>query len=341
LKSFRLKKNNLFQKILTSNSNKYLRHLFYFSVMSGLFNISNKLNAKERIAKFFNTAFNLDKIAKVALAIRKIDDFLDKLSPESKINLGSVELGDKPSEFLKHEYFTQIGFHNIIKDADKAGIIKTEEHYAISNIHADIVVEQSKAQILSKKFNLVSTREELTETDMKISESSTLHVLTLINAFGFPKKDNKVSLDGIVEKYSDMSRFIRLIECCDHMEDFFIDMEDELKTGNTTPNFVATELHKRGQLLDDKEKINSKLLAFIEENKDRKKPIPFRELPREVRSIINDKEQEYYKEADKLPKFYSNFVRACWDARKREGMMTNAHKRYRENSTQTAQCSYT
>ena len=66
-------------------------------------------------------------------------------------------------------------------------------------------------------------------------------------------RDNKgiVTLDAIREKYNETVLTIRLIQYCDHLDDFFIDLENEIRTGNATPNFIVTELHKRGQLLND------------------------------------------------------------------------------------------
>jgi hypothetical protein len=114
-----------------------------------------------------------------------------------------------------------------------------------------------------------------------------------------------------------------LFEMGDHLSDFLTDIRHEIETGLAVPNWIATKLHGKGQLLNSRKQVGLQITSLLDDASDAGF-VGEDKQPDIVRAVIAEGEKEYYSWASTLPNFSRDLMCAFWHVRKLEGMKVEA-----------------
>ncbi len=315
-------------KALTSTSPKTLRG----SIFLALFMTAPDHKGSRHISlrQLANVLSHAGLISRLVNQIDDLDDLFDAMTPQEKLALGSVELGARISEFLDSLEIRETGYIQLSQEIERSGLLAPGEQMSFSNMHALLVLQQAQAQLDYKRNPSAEARKRMLDADMGLAQSTCIHTLEFLKAHpdvGAAVKDG-LSLDDAASVYPVVARMAVLLELCDHLEDFIVDMSDELRKGIIAPSWIAGKLQERAQLLDNTGAIYWYLRAFILSRDFKEHNIAIDDLPKPVQEVIQDVEKDYMALAKTLPPYYRHFMMLCWHARKEEGMITQMHPKF-------------
>lgn len=287
--------------------------------------------------RIFNTAsiyngFNFLRgfrlLVRLVTCINEIDDIVDNLPAEERLKLGEATLGNTACGFLKNERLSLAPYFETVRRLDRAGIISENESISFSNIYATLLTQSAEVEANLEHGNDFEGRKKLTKLNMKTAQILGAHVLqhAMPSSAIKEKADNSnLSAEDALEAFPEAMRFGYLIEMCDDLEDFLVDMKREVNTGIKTPNWIATSLAKSGVLYaPDTTDIVPELQTALREYGSNAKSVPFDSLPKNLKQAIMAGQQHLLDSAASLPNMQRKLIQMWWDTLLSSGIQAPA-----------------
>lgn len=312
-------------EMLKENGRRKLRHVW---LLSQYYRHDPSQHTPQRMAvRAFKCATNIWSIYKLAHVITEVDDTLDDMPPEKLLELGQVNTGQSPCDFLLAPEIQKSGIHETLEKLSDDGLAPLHIQYGLTNIHAVLVAQQARAAIEYMHTSHPRQRTRLLALDCHLAQSTVIHVLEQFKgtlAADPELAEKPLTLKDLRRHYPVTARASNLFEYIDHLADFVIDMREELETGRPAPSWIAGILEKRGQLKTKSGDIAPVIRDFIESSQSGfVKPDT---QPACVKDAISTGDAYYKKQIEKLPARHQRFWMDFWNVIKAEGM-TAQHKK--------------
>ncbi|MEZ5902777.1 MAG: hypothetical protein R3D88_05655 [Alphaproteobacteria bacterium] len=252
-----------------------------------------------------------------------MDDLLDSMPAEKRLALGEVRLGNTPCKFLLNPELGFKKFSDVFEDLEKYGVISTDESYSFTNIFAHFIYEGAKAEIQYKKSKSPEDRKIMTAMNMDLTKALGANILQQFMPSSRIRDNAKKSNllpNNIWDEFPQAMALSELIEICDDLEDFLVDIKGEIENAIVTPNWVATRLDFRRKIHDQDGNIQPALLKFVKESEKSETRFPFKLSPYFLSAAIRQQQQEMQELVSKISSSQRDVISSWWNNILAKGM---------------------
>jgi hypothetical protein len=318
----------LLAKITGESTPSVVRYAVIMSTVLGMSEEkSSSRLSRVSLSQLFTAACNYKSILGLAHSISELDDVLDAMAPEDIISLGEAQYGDDLSPFLESQTIRSSTYHGRVNRLVSADILPQSIQNSFSNIYAVLVKRHAQAALDYKNNNNLNEKRALmTKLDMQLAQATLIHVAEHFKGrikFSDTVPNCVLSFQKMASFYPHAAKIGMLFEMGDHLSDFLTDIRHEIETGLAVPNWIATKLHGKGQLLNSRKQVGLQITSLLDDASDAGF-VGEDKQPDIVRAVIAEGEKEYYSWASTLPNFSRDLMCAFWHVRKLEGMKVEA-----------------
>ena len=263
-------------------------------------------------------------LGRLVTLINEIDDVVDNMSAAERLKLGAAKYGNTACDFLKNDRLNPEPYFETIERLDDSGVITRNESVSFSNIYAVLLARSAEVEARLVDGNDFEGREQLTELNMQIVKTLGAHILQHVMPSKLIKEkadDSSLSEDDALEPFPEAMRFGYLIEMCDDLEDFLVDIRREASTGILTPNWIATNLAQGGVLYDSDASVSRDIRLALEKHASSERRVSLCSLPRDVQQAIRSGQDRFLDLAEDLPNMQAGLIKNWWST-----LLTNGIK---------------
>jgi hypothetical protein len=240
-----------------------------------------------------------------------IDDALDTMPVEKRLQLGAAKPGNAPSDFFRSGGIDLTAYMNMINHHDRMGYMSKEASLSFSNMYSVFFEDYNEAERRLKITGNVAYREKMADINMKISLTLGAHILHYFYPHKLIESQSQESIltyETVLSAYPEAMRMGRLIELCDDLEDLICDIHREYETNICTPNWVVTNLSRKGYFRESRLGFHSEIDHVLKDQNHQSRSFLPSKLPIVMQETFFDCADDIMHDAMKLPPFQKRAI---------------------------------